>query len=119
MKVPPKCPSCGQKLVVSRMACSGCGSTLEGSFDPCPVCRFDPDIDRLFDLFMTSRGNLKEVERRMNCSYPTVRGKMEEMFRKYDELKPQHQSRMEILRLLREGSITAAEAEELLAKGRR
>ena len=118
MKVPPKCPSCGQKLVVSRMACSGCGSTLEGSFDPCPVCRFDPDIDRLFDLFMTSRGNLKEVERRMDCSYPTVRGKMEEMFRRYDELKPPRQSRMDVLKMLREGTITAAEAEEMLARGR-
>jgi hypothetical protein len=118
MKVPPKCPSCGLKLVVSRMVCSGCGSTLEGSFDPCPVCRFDPDIERLFDLFMTSRGNLKEVERRMNCSYPTVRAKMEEMFRKYDELKPPRQSRLEILRMLREGKITAAEAEEMLARGR-
>lgn len=65
MRIPPKCPSCGRKLVISRMACTGCASTLEGSFEPCPVCRFDPEIERLFDLFMTSRGNLKEVERRM------------------------------------------------------
>jgi hypothetical protein len=118
MKIPPKCPSCGQKLVISRMACTGCHSTLEGSFDLCPVCRFEPDLERLFDLFMTSRGNLKQVERRMDCSYPTVRAKMEEMFRKYDELKPPRQSRLETLRLLREGKITAAEAEEMLAKGR-
>jgi len=118
MKVPPKCPSCGQKMVISRMACTSCNSTLEGGFEPCPVCRFDPDIERLFDLFMTSRGNLKEVERRMNCSYPTVRAKMEEMFRRYDEMKPPRQSRMDILRTLREGKITAAEAEEMLTKGR-
>jgi hypothetical protein len=117
MRVPPKCPSCGQKLVVSRLVCGDCGSTLEGSFEPCPVCRFEPDIEQLFDLFMTSRGNLKEVERRMNCSYPTVRIKMEEMFRRYDEQKAPRRSRMEILKRLREGQITAAEAEELLAKG--
>jgi hypothetical protein len=67
---------------------------------------------------MSSRGNLKEVERRMDCSYPTVRGKMEEMFRRYDELKPPHQSRMDVLKMLREGTITAAEAEEMLARGR-
>src|SRR4030042_2002064 len=118
MRVPPKCSSCGQKLVVSRMVCSDGGSTLEGSFDPCPVCRFDPDIERLFDLFMTSRGNLKEVERRMDCSYSTVRAKMEEIFRKQEGLKPPRQSRVEILKMLREGKITAAEAEEMLAKGR-
>jgi hypothetical protein len=118
MKIPSKCPSCGQKLVVSRMFCGDCGSTLEGSFEPCPVCRFEPDIEQLFDLFMTSRGNLKEVERRMNCSYPTVRGKMEEMFQRYNEHKTPRQSRMEILRQLREGKITAAEAEAMLAKGR-
>jgi len=36
-------------------------------------------------------------QKRMNYSYPTVRAKMEEMFRKYDELKPPRQSRMDIL----------------------
>jgi hypothetical protein len=96
------------------MRCGACGSSLEGSFDPCPVCRFDPELQSLFDLFMTSRGNLKDVERRMSCSYPTVRGRMEEMFRRYEENKPPRLGRMEVLKRLRQGEITAAEAERLL-----
>jgi hypothetical protein len=96
------------------MTCAGCGASLEGSFDPCPVCRFDPELQSLFDLFMTSRGNLKDVERKMNCSYPTVRNRMEEMFRRYEENKPPRSSRMAILKRLRRGEITAAEAERLL-----
>jgi hypothetical protein len=40
------------------------------------------------------------------------------MFRRYDELKPPRQSRMDVLKMLREGKITAAEAEEMLARGR-
>jgi hypothetical protein len=43
---------------------------------------------------------------------------MEEMFQKCDELKPPGRSRMEIPRMLRKGKITAAEAEETLARGR-
>lgn len=117
MKVPPKCPSCGKKLIVAKLTCNECGSIMEGAFDLCPVCRFEPDTQRLFDLFMSSRGNLKDVERRMNCSYPTVRNKMEEMFRRYEELRPTRKSRLEILKMLREGKISVAEAENMLAGG--
>jgi hypothetical protein len=99
------------------MTCSGCGASLEGSFEPCPVCRFDPELQSLFDLFMTSRGNLKDVERKMDCSYPTVRGRMEEMFRRYEESKPSQLSRMDVLKRLRKGEITADAAERLLREG--
>jgi hypothetical protein len=114
MRVPPRCPSCGQSLQVTLMTCGGCGASLEGRFDPCPVCRFDPELRSLFDLFMASRGNLKDVERKMNCSYPTVRGRMEEMFRRYEENSQSRLSRLDVLKRLRRGEITADEAECLL-----
>jgi hypothetical protein len=117
MRIPHHCPSCGQNLEVTAMKCGTCGASLEGSFEPCPVCRFDPGLQELFDLFMSSRGNLKEVERRMSCSYPTVRSRMEEMFQKYEETKPPQMSRMDVLKSLREGKITAAEAESMLRRG--
>ena len=117
MKVPHRCPSCGHGLQVTVMTCAGCGASLEGRFDPCPVCRFDPELQSLFDLFMASRGNLKDVERKMNCSYPTVRSRMEDMFRRYEENKPTRQSRLDVLKRLRQGEITAAEAERLLREG--
>lgn len=117
MRIPHQCPSCGKHLQVTVMKCGTCGASLEGSFEPCAVCRFDPELQSLFDLFMSSRGNLKDVERRMNCSYPTVRSRMEEMFRRYEESKPQRMSRMDVLKRLRKGEISAAEAERLLREG--
>ena len=117
MRMPHRCPSCGQDLRVTAMTCGGCGASLEGSFDPCPVCRFDPELQSLFDLFMSSRGNLKDVERKMNCSYPTVRSRMEEMFRRYHENKPSRTGRMDVLKRLRKGEISADEAERLLRAG--
>jgi hypothetical protein len=117
VRTPHQCPSCGKPLQVTVMKCAGCGASLEGSFELCPVCRFDPELQSLFDLFMTSRGNLKEVERKMNCSYPTVRSRMEEMFRRYEESKPPRLSRLDILKRLRKGEITAADAERSLREG--
>jgi len=117
MRVPHHCPSCGGRLQITAMTCAGCGASLEGRFDPCPVCRFDPELRELFDLFMASRGNLKDVERKMNCSYPTVRHRMEEMFRRYEQGRPPRPNRLEILQRLRAGEITAAEAERLLRGG--
>jgi hypothetical protein len=42
---------------------------------------------------------------------------MEEMFRRYEENKPSSLGRMDVLRRLRKGEITAAEAERLLRGG--
>ncbi len=114
MKMPHQCPSCKKQLTVSRMSCSSCGSVLEGKFTPCPVCQLDPSMQKLFDLFIRSRGNLKEVQRRMNLSYPTVRVKMEEMFARLLASETPQQSPLEILRLVRERKISVADAEDFL-----
>jgi hypothetical protein len=78
--IPPQCPGCGGRLVVVRLVCSECGTEVNGEFDVCPVCRLDDANRKLFDLFMESRGNLKEVQRRLEVSYPTARQRIERMF---------------------------------------
>ena len=117
MKIPHQCPSCGKKMVIARMHCGDCSAVVEGAFDVCPVCRLDPELRTLFDLFMACRGNLKDVQRALGVSYPTTRNKIEEMFQRYNELKPPRKSPIEILKLVRQGTITSAEAEAQLKTG--
>ena len=114
MQIPAKCPSCSGRMTATNMECLECGTTLKGKFSPCPVCSLEPDMRELFDLFMHSRGNLKEVQRILKLSYPTVRNRIETMFEAYEKNESSKIGRMEILKQLRSGEIKIEEAEKLL-----
>ena len=118
MPIPSKCPSCGGEFEVTKLSCRTCKAVIEGSFSPCPVCRLSAEDLEIFDLFMEARGNLKEVQRALGLSYPTVRNRVETMFEHYDERNTHTTAPMEVLRKLREGEIDVEEAEKLLKRGR-
>lgn len=72
---PSACPVCGERLVTSRLGCQGCGTELVGSFAPCAFCALDADDHDLLRVFLTSRGNLKDLEKHLGVSYPTARAR--------------------------------------------
>ncbi len=114
MLLPSKCPSCSGKMIATKMECVECGTAMNGSFSPCPVCTLDPDMKELFDIFMQCRGNLKEVQKILKLSYPTVRNRIEKMFEAYEKNDSSKIKRMDVLKLLRSGNIDIEEAEKLL-----
>jgi hypothetical protein len=111
--IPNKCPSCGANMVIVKLQCPECNTEVTGEFKLCPVCRLDEEFRKLFDLFLKSRGNLKDVQRELKVSYPTARAKIEKMFNKMDG-KNTPISAAEILSDLRNGKITVDEAEKIL-----
>ena len=111
--VPSRCPSCASRLVVVRLECPCCDAEVTGEFDLCPACRLEPETRKLFDMFLDARGNLRQVQRMLGVSYPTVRQRIEEMFRVLEE-NDARPDPMEILRRVRSGELPIEEAEELL-----
>lgn len=78
-RAPADCPVCGDRLAVSRLGCPGCGTELVGSFATCPYCALgEADLD-LLRVFLTSRGNMKEVEKHLGVSYPTARSRFNDL----------------------------------------
>lgn len=79
---PPRdCPVCSTRLRIAQLGCPSCGTGLTGSFRPCEFCGLD-DADRdLLRVFLTSRGNMKELERHLGVSYPTARARFEDLLR--------------------------------------
>lgn len=113
--LPARCPSCAGTLHVERLACDRCGTEVQGSYRPCPVCALDPQARKLLDLFLRARGNLKDVQRALKVSYPTARQRIEEMFQKLDLGPPDERpDPMDVLRRVRAGELTVEEAERLL-----
>jgi hypothetical protein len=75
------CPVCSGELTITRLHCRTCGTALEGEFGVGRFGRLDRDQMGLLESFLRSRGNLKEMERELGISYPTVRGRVDALVR--------------------------------------
>ena len=119
-KVLEECPSCGKNLIITRMCCSDCETAVEGFFMPCRFCRLSEESLKFLEIFVKNRGNIKNMERELDISYPTVRNRLNAVIEELgyeveaesdEELS---ENRREILRQLDAGEITAEAAAEML-----
>jgi hypothetical protein len=75
------CPVCSGELAVTRLHCRSCGTTLEGDFSVGRFGRLIREQLALLESFLRSRGNLRDMERELGLSYPTVRSRVEALVR--------------------------------------
>ena len=75
------CPVCEGELLITRLHCRSCGTALEGEFGVGRFGRLSREQLSLLESFLRSRGNLKEMERELGISYPTVRGRVDSLVR--------------------------------------
>src|SRR3954451_17021354 len=71
------CPVCAGELAVTRLHCRQCGTTLEGEFSVGRFGRLTKEQLILLESFLRARGNLRDMERELGISYPTVRNRVE------------------------------------------
>lgn len=74
---PAQCPVCGESMVVTKLRCSHCGTELSGEFSPCRFCRLEEKHLQFVETFLRCRGSIKEVERALGVSYPTVKNMLD------------------------------------------
>lgn len=75
------CPVCSHELSITRLHCDHCATTLEGDFNVGRFGRLSREQLALLESFLRSRGNLREMERELGISYPTVRNRVEALVR--------------------------------------
>lgn len=121
-----RCPVCNGELAVTRLHCVSCGTSVEGEFSLGPLQRLNQDQIRFIEAFIRARGSLKDVGLELNMSYPTVNSRLNDILLALgygDHVKvsePQEnfglpaERKREILSEVREGRISASEAERLL-----
>ena len=114
-----ECPVCGGSLRVRVLQCPGCQTRIEGNFEPnaSPIFYLSGKELEFVELFVKVRGNIKEVEKALGISYPTVRGMLDSIIRSMGyqvKRTPDTKKRMEIIERLEKSQIDAAQAAELL-----
>lgn len=116
---PTTCPVCQGEYEITALTCKKCGSELNGHFHGCDFCDLSQE-DAFFVLtFLKCRGSIKDVEKELGISYPTVRSRLDRVISTLgleaslskDEIKVE---REKIFTKLENGEITAAEAAELI-----
>ncbi len=116
-KIIETCPTCGgHGLAVSEVTCDTCGTQVRSRYSPCPYCALSEEQQTFLLLFVRSRGNLKDVEKTLGVSYPTVRAKLDEII---DRLTPPAplapaRDRRAVLDLVQSGQLGIDEALALL-----
>jgi hypothetical protein len=75
------CPVCDGELQVTRLQCRTCGTAIEGQFGVGRFGRLSREQLSLLEGFLRARGNLRELERELGLSYPTVRNRVEALVR--------------------------------------
>ena len=116
---PTTCPVCAGEYEITKLTCKKCASELKGHFSGCDFCGLN-DEDAFFVLtFLKCRGNIKDVEKELGISYPTVRGRLDTVLMRLgltgsDSQDDIQQQRSHILNQLDNGEIDAAQATALL-----
>ena len=73
------CPICGGELELVKLKCISCDLTLEGKLPTSRLASLSSDQQQFVEVFLLARGNIKEVEKELGISYPTVRKKLDEV----------------------------------------
>ncbi|MFW6229622.1 MAG: DUF2089 domain-containing protein [Halanaerobium sp.] len=117
--IPAKCPTCEGNLNVTELKCSNCQTKIIGDFYLDELFQLNHKQQQFLKIFIKTRGNIKNMEKELEMSYPTVRNKLNELIKSLgykDDFaeEEQQEKRREILDQLESGEIEAAEAAKRL-----
>ncbi|AET69482.1 hypothetical protein Desor_4040 [Desulfosporosinus orientis DSM 765] len=129
-KIPHRCPVCDHEMKISKLACTFCPTKIEGEFSSCKFCRLPSEQLVFVESFIRCRGNIKEVEKELGISYPTVRSRLDSVIEALGygaekEKEPEANKenspeerirRREILEALERGEISAQGAAQQMRK---
>ena len=104
------CPVCGQRLHITTLQCNQCHTTIAGDFELDALSALSKQQKYFIEVFLRCRGNIREVEKEMGISYPTVRARLDEVIVALGYQINTENENEEVLRMLKSGEITREEA---------
>ena len=114
--VPSQCPICEGELVITDMECKNCRTHISGEFYTTKLAKLDPNQLEFIEAFIKCRGSIKEMEKELKISYPTVKSRLEMIAKTmgYKDEKEEDDTRMKVLDSIEKGEMTVEEALKIL-----
>lgn len=117
-----QCPVCREDLLITRLHCRNCETTIDGQFFAGPFSQLNREQLAFIETFVRCEGKLNRMESELNLSYPTIRNRLHEVIRAlgYEPGGEEEsgglpeEERQRVLEQLSEGTITAEEAMRIL-----
>ncbi|SMC16217.1 hypothetical protein SAMN02745134_00028 [Clostridium acidisoli DSM 12555] len=115
-KVLIKCPICNEKLKITKLKCNKCGTVIENDFEFSKFESLGKEHLNFIEVFLKCRGNIKDVEKELGVSYPTVRAKLDDVLSAlgYVDVKKSTVTNKEVLDMLEKGEISAEQAVNMI-----
>ncbi|MDH4222617.1 MAG: DUF2089 domain-containing protein [candidate division Zixibacteria bacterium] len=111
------CPICKSELKITEFTCSKCQINIKGDFKAGDFSKLSEEDQIFIKVFLKSHGNIKEVEKELGISYPTVKNRLNLINSRLGietKVGLSREERLEILDKLEQGEITLEQALSLL-----
>ena len=79
--LPSQCPICGGEVVVTRINCRNCNTSIEGRFSSRSFSQLTPKQMDFVETFVRLEGKITHMEKELNLSYPTIRKLLHDVIR--------------------------------------
>ena len=111
-----ECPICKGELEVTKLKCNSCHTELSGQFKLSKFNYLSKEDLYFIEVFIKNRGNIKQIEKELGISYPTVKKNLDEVIVSlgYKVDDEEEVKKDEVFKKLEKGEITAQEAAKLL-----
>lgn len=101
---------------VTRVECRACGVVTEGDLEVAPLARLCESDQTFVHAFLRAHGSIKQMERLLGVSYPTVKNRLRAITERLDESDRPRSPRSRVLEQLADGEITVDQALERLSR---
>jgi len=81
------CPGCNGRLTITEMYCPSCDITIKGKFSSNRFGYLDDETLGFIEIFLLAKGNIKELEKILGISYPTVKARIDRMVEEVNRIK--------------------------------
>jgi hypothetical protein len=79
--LPSQCPICGGEVIVTRVNCRDCSTTIDGQFSARTFSQLTPEQMDFVETFVRLEGKITHMEKELGYSYPTIRKLLHDVIR--------------------------------------
>lgn len=111
-----KCPVCDGELIITRYECNNCRTKIEGNFEQTGFSELNDEQIEFIKVFLVSHGSIKEVEKQLGISYPTVKNRLADIVKALTGNELEKPKNLDILDMIDQGDLSVEDALKMIER---